>query len=276
MRVEDPPLQPPPVDGANVPVHVAFIMDGNGRWAQKKGLPRIAGHEVGVTRIQGVLETLEPMGVKFVTIYAFSTENWGRPQEEVDGIMDIFSEAVDRQTRELHEKNVRIVHVGRSENLGSELRESVAEAQRLTSKNTGITLNIAFDYGGRAEILEAVRRIIRDGLDPDVIDEESFSRYLFTAHSPDPDLIIRTGGEQRISNFLLWQSAYSEYVSTPTLWPDFDAAELVQVLQTFSHRHRRYGGLDPEDQNPENQAPEAPAPRLNTEGHSLDSQAVQE
>ena len=237
-------------------------MDGNGRWAQNQGLPRLAGHEVGVKRIQGVLEALEPMGVKFVTLYAFSTENWGRPQEEVDGIMDIFSEAVASQTQELHEKNVRIVHVGKVDNLGSDLREAVAEAERLTSKNTGITLNVAFDYGGRAEILEAVRRIIADGLSPDMIDEELFSRYLFTAHSPDPDLIIRTGGEQRISNFLLWQSAYSEYYHTPTLWPDLDAAELAQALESFGNRRRRYGGLNPEDQSPAAAAPD---------DHSLDS-----
>ena len=242
-------------------------MDGNGRWAQNQGLPRLAGHEVGVKRIQGVLEALEPMGVKFVTLYAFSTENWGRPQEEVDGIMDIFSEAVASQTQELHEKNVRIVHVGKVDNLGSDLREAVAEAQRLTSKNTGITLNVAFDYGGRAEILEAVRRIIADGLSPDVIDEELFSRYLFTAHSPDPDLIIRTGGEQRISNFLLWQSAYSEYYHTPTLWPDLDATELAQALESFGNRRRRYGGLNPEDQSPAGAAPD---------DHSLDSQAPHE
>ena len=256
MPVEDPSPQTAPTQGVDVPVHVAFIMDGNGRWAQKQGLPRIAGHGVGVKCIQGVLETLEPMGVKFVTIYAFSTENWARPQEEVEGIMDIFSEAVASQTQELHEKNVRIVHVGKSENMGSELRDSVAEAQRLTSNNTGITLNIAFDYGGRAEILEAVRRIIKDGLSPDAIDEDLFSQYLFTAHSPDPDLIIRTGGEQRISNFLLWQSAYSEIYHTPTLWPDLDAAELVQVLETFSNRRRRYGGLNPEDQSPDPQTPQ--------------------
>lgn len=254
MPVEDHAPQAPPARGGDGPVHVAFIMDGNGRWAQKQGLPRIAGHEVGVKCIQGVLETLEPMGVKFVTIYAFSTENWTRPQEEVDGIMNIFSEAVASQTQELHEKNVRIVHVGKIENLDRDLREAVAEAQRLTSKNTGITLNIAFDYGGRAEILEAVRRIIQDGLSPDEISEELFSRYLFTAHSPDPDLIIRTGGEQRISNFLLWQSAYSEIYHTPTLWPDLDAAELTQVMESFSNRRRRYGGLNPEDQTQDSQA----------------------
>ena len=256
MPVESAPPHPPAGNGANAPVHVAFIMDGNGRWAQKQGLPRIAGHEAGVQCIQGILETLAPKGVKFVTLYAFSTENWGRPQEEVDGIMDVFSEAVASQTQALHEKNVRIVHVGKTENLNPDLREAVAEAQRLTSKNTGITLNVAFDYGGRAEILEAVRRIIKDGLSPDLIDEELFSRYLFTAHCPDPDLIIRTGGEQRISNFLLWQSAYSEIYHTPTLWPDLDADELEEVLVSFSLRRRRYGGLNPEDQAPEARAPQ--------------------
>ena len=251
MQVESREPQPPVEEGANVPVHVAFIMDGNGRWAQRQGLPRIAGHEVGVQCIQGVLETLGPLGVKFVTLYAFSTENWGRPQDEVDGIMDVFSEAIANQTEALHEKNVRIVHVGRTENLHLDLKDAVAEAQRLTRANTGITLNVAFDYGGRAEILEAVRRIIKDGIDPDTIDEELFSSYLFTAHSPDPDLIIRTGGEQRISNFLLWQSAYSEMYLTPTLWPDLEAEELIKVLQNFGSRRRRYGALNPEDQNPE-------------------------
>jgi len=257
------PPSPPPGEGANVPVHVAFIMDGNGRWAQRQGLPRIAGHEYGVQCIQGVLETLGPLGVKFVTLYAFSTENWARPQDEVEGIMDVFSEAIASQTKALHEKNVRIVHVGRTENLNPDLKKGVADAERLTRDNTGITLNVAFDYGGRAEILEAVRRIIKEGIDPDTIDEELFSRYLFTAHSPDPDLIIRTGGEQRISNFLLWQSAYSEMYHTPTLWPDLDASELTEVLRTFGTRKRRYGALNPEDQYPEGDvaAPDSSEPQ---------------
>ena len=253
MQVESREPEPPTGDGASIPIHVAFIMDGNGRWAQKRGLPRIAGHEVGVQCIQGVLETLGPLGVKFVTLYAFSTENWGRPQNEVDGIMDVFSEAISSQTKTLHEKNVRIVHVGRTENLNLDLKDGVTEAQRLTKDNTGITLNVAFDYGGRAEILEAVRRIIKDGINPDTIDEELFSRYLFTAHSPDPDLIIRTGGEQRISNFLLWQSAYSEMYLTTTLWPDLESEELISVIQAFGSRRRRYGALNPEDQSPETQ-----------------------
>ena len=240
-----------------MPVHVAFIMDGNGRWAQKQGLPRIAGHEVGVQCIQSVLETLGPLGVRFVTLYAFSTENWSRPQNEVDGIMDVFSDAIASQTQPLHKKNVRIIHVGRTENLHPDLKDGVAGAQLLTQDNTGITLNVAFDYGGRAEILEAVRQIIRDGIDPDMIDEDLFSRYLFTSHSPDPDLIIRTGGEQRISNFLLWQSAYSEMYLTTTLWPDLGPDELTDVIKAFGARRRRYGALNPEDQNPEAQSPQA-------------------
>ena len=250
MQVKSSLPNPPSADG-NIPIHVAFIMDGNGRWAQKQGLPRVAGHEVGVQCIQRVLETLGALGVKFVTLYAFSTENWGRPQDEVDGIMDVFSEAVANQTQALHEKNVRIVHVGRTENLHPDLNNAVAEAQRLTSNNTGITLNVAFDYGGRAEILEAVRRIIEDGVNVDTIDEELFSQYLFTAHCPDPDLIIRTGGEHRISNFLLWQSAYSEMYHTSTLWPDLHPDEIIQALQSFGSRRRRYGALNPEDQFPD-------------------------
>ena len=238
---------PPPEGGdaivryGSAPRHVAFIMDGNGRWAMERGLPRLEGHREGVERIRVVLETLRSFGVEHVTIYAFSTENWGRPQDEVEGLMNIFFVAVEEQTRELHERNVRIVHLGKTANLDPELRCAVEDAQRLTASNTGITLNVAFDYGGRDEILQAVRRIIRDGLDPDALDEETFRRYLFTAHCPDPDLIIRTGGEQRISNFLLWQSAYSEYYHTPTLWPDLGPAELEQALEAYRARQRRYG-----------------------------------
>ena len=223
------------------PRHVAFIMDGNGRWAQQRGLPRLEGHRAGVERIQMLLETLASYGVEFATIYAFSTENWGRPQDEVTGLMDIFSDAVDAQTRRLHEQNVRIVHLGKTSNLDPELRGAVERAQDLTRHNTGITLNVAFDYGGRDEILGAVRRIIRDGLAPEQVDESTFRRYLFTAHCPDPDLIIRTGGEQRISNFLLWQSAYSEFYHTCTLWPDLQPAELQEALESYRSRQRRYG-----------------------------------
>ena len=216
-------------------------MDGNGRWAQERGLPRIEGHRKGVERVRVVLDTLGALGVEFVTVYAFSTENWGRPQDEVEGLMSIFSSAVEEQTRELHEQNVRIVHLGKTMNLDPDLREAVENAQKLTAANTGVTLNVAFDYGGRDEIIQAVRRIIKDGLDPDRLDEEIFRSYLFTSHTPDPDLIIRTAGEQRISNFLLWQSAYSEFYHTPTLWPDLQPSELEQALEAYRSRQRRYG-----------------------------------
>ncbi len=237
------PENQPSVGGPEVPRHVAFIMDGNGRWAQRRGLPRLEGHRMGVDRIQSLVEALDAKGVRFVTIYAFSTENWARPKEEVEGLIGIFSAAIEVQTQILHEKNVRIVHVGKTANLSLELGSAIAAAQELTGANTGVTLNVAFDYGGRDEIIDAVRRIIRDGLGPDEVDEETFSRYLFTAHCPDPDLIIRTAGEQRISNFLLWQSAYSEYYHTPTLWPDLEPAELDQVLEAFGNRQRRYGRI---------------------------------
>ena len=209
----------------------------------KRGLPRLEGHRRGADRIRDVIETMSGLGVEYVTVYAFSTENWGRPSDEVEGLMDIFFSAVKEQTCELHERNVRIVHLGRTANLNLQLRRAVENAQRLTACNTGITLNVAFDYGGRDEILRAVRRIIRDGVDPYGLDEDTFRRYLYTPHCPDPDLIIRTGGEQRISNFLLWQSAYSEYYHTPTLWPDLRPAELERVLAAYRARQRRYGGL---------------------------------
>lgn len=230
-----------------VPVHVAIIMDGNGRWAQRRGLPRLAGHKVGVDCVRNVLETLAAKGVKYVTLYAFSTENWNRPTEEVEGILEILCNALRDQTKSLHENNVQIVHIGKVDRLSQELQKSVAYAQDLTRGNTGITLNVAFNYGGRDEILEAVRQIIRDGVTAENIDEELFSKYLFTAHSPDPDLIIRTGGELRISNFLLWQSAYSEYYHTSTLWPDLDSEELERVLTAFTNRERRFGRVNSED-----------------------------
>ena len=230
-----------------VPVHVAIIMDGNGRWARKRGLPRLAGHRVGVDCIQGVLRTLADRGVKYVTLYAFSTENWNRPVEEVEGILEILFDALRNQTQALHENDVHIVHIGKADRLSRQLREAVDYAQDLTRENTGVTLNVAFDYGGRDEILEAVKQVIRDGVPAEDIDEELFSKYLFTAQIPDPDLIIRTGGELRISNFLLWQSAYSEYYHTSTLWPDLDSAELERVLAAFTNRQRRFGRVNPED-----------------------------
>lgn len=245
MRVQAASSQYPVPGDPKVPVHVAIIMDGNGRWAEKRGLPRIAGHKVGVDCIQRVLEVMSAKGVKFVTLYAFSTENWNRPPNEVQGILEILYDALRQQTQSLHDNGVRIVHIGKVDRLSLQLMEAVTHAQELTKDNTGITLNVAFDYGGRDEILEAVRRIIHDGVSIEELDEDLFNSYLFTAHSPDPDLIIRTGGEMRISNFLLWQSAYSEYYHTSTLWPDLDSAELEQVLEAFGNRKRRFGRVKP-------------------------------
>ena len=247
MQVRTASPQPPSEQPPKVPAHVAFIMDGNGRWATQRGLQRLEGHRVGVDRIHKVLETLSNEGVRYVTLYAFSTENWNRPADEVQGLLEILYDALQNQTRELHDNDVRIVHIGKTDGLSPELREAVADAQELTRENSGITLNVAFNYGGRDEILEAVKQVVRDGVAADDIDEALFGRYLFTGETPDPDLIIRTGGEMRISNFLLWQSAYSEYYHTPTLWPDLDSAELEQVLADFANRQRRFGRVNSED-----------------------------
>ena len=246
MQARTASPQPSLKQSPRVPTHVAFIMDGNGRWATKRGLPRLEGHRVGVDRIHKVLETLGTKGVQFVTLYAFSTENWNRPADEVQGILEILYDALQNQTRELHDNNVRIVHIGKSNGLSLELQDAVTDAQQLTKANSGITLNVAFNYGGRDEILEAVKRVVRDRVPAEDIDEALFSKYLFTTDTPDPDLIIRTGGELRISNFLLWQSAYSEYYHTATLWPDLDTAELERVLAAFANRQRRFGRVNPE------------------------------
>jgi len=246
MVARGKPQPEPDSDDLRTPDHVAIIMDGNGRWATQRGLPRLMGHRAGVDNIRPVLECLSKYGVNYVTVYAFSTENWNRPLEEVKGLMEILSQAIHRETQPLHEKGVHIVHVGRADRLSPQLREAVEYAQDLTRDNRSMTLSVAFDYGGRAEILEAVRRIVSDGIEPELIDEALFNRYLHTSHLPDPDLIIRTAGELRLSNFLLWQSAYSEYYPTPTLWPDLGEAELAGAMESFSHRERRFGALQPE------------------------------
>lgn len=216
-------------------------MDGNGRWAGKKGLPRISGHQVGVDNIPKILTHLEKRGVKFVTIFAFSTENWNRPTGEVDGLIRILQESLDSQTPILHKNNVRIIHIGELINLSDDIIASIKSAETLTLDNDGITLNVAFDYGGRNEILNAVKKIISAGISPSDITEGSFSNYLYTSESPDPDLIIRTGGELRLSNFLLWQSAYSEYYHTKVMWPDFQEKHIDKALRSFNRRQRRFG-----------------------------------
>lgn len=229
---------------ARIPRHVAIIMDGNGRWARARGLPRAAGHRAGTQNIRPVLEACVEYGIEVLTIYAFSTENWGRPSQEVRGLMRLLEQTITEQLPELHAKGVQIRHSGSLERVSRALKNKIQEALELTKANQRIILNVAFNYGGRAEILQAVRRIIADGVPAEEVDEALFTRYLYTAGLPDPDLIIRTAGEMRLSNFLIWQSAYAEYYSTPTYWPDFDRAELYRALQAYAARERRFGRLE--------------------------------
>jgi undecaprenyl diphosphate synthase len=227
----------------HVPNHVAIIMDGNGRWAKKRGLPRLAGHRAGTENVRPVIKCFNNYEVKYVTIYAFSTENWSRPHREVQGLMGIMAEVIERETTNLHEDGVKLIHLGHLDGISEKLKQKVQYAVELTKHNTRGTLCIAFNYGGRAELVDAVKRILHDGIPPDDIDEPLISRYLYTMNLPDPDLIIRTGGEMRLSNFLIWQAAYSEYYATPTLWPDFGPEEIERALIAYSERERRFGGL---------------------------------
>ncbi len=229
---------------SRVPLHVAIIMDGNGRWAAKRRLPRLAGHRAGTENIRRVIRTFAEHGVRYLTLYAFSTENWGRPEDEVAGLMDIVAEVIDRETEALHREGARLVHIGREEGLSPTLMAKVRAAEATTRGNSRITVNLAFNYGGRAEIVDAVRRMVADGLTPAEITEEQISRYLYNAEAPDPDLIIRSAGEFRLSNFLIWQAAYAEYYSTPVFWPDFGRDEIEAALAAYAQRQRRFGGLD--------------------------------
>src|SRR5574341_5183 len=227
-----------------IPTHVAIIMDGNGRWAHKRALPRLAGHRAGVENIRRVLEGAVEFGISVLTIYAFSTENWGRPDNEVRGLMGILEETIAREVPELHKKGVKLRHLGRLEGIDERMKQAVRDAIELTKNNNRIVLNVAFNYGGRAEILDAIRKMIAYRVSPNQADEELFTNYLYTAGLPDPDLIVRTANEMRLSNFLIWQAAYAEYYTTPTLWPDFDKQELYKALLTFSQRNRRFGKLE--------------------------------
>ncbi len=224
-----------------VPHHLGIIMDGNGRWAQAKGLPRLAGHRAGVDNIRRILEHCVQRGVTVLTIYAFSTENWQRPAEEVSGLMRLLGLTIQRQLNDLDRNGVRILHSGRMEGINKHLQKQIVNALEVTKHNDRIILNVAFNYGGRAEILDAVRHIIHDGIVPETLTEELLSSYLYTGGLPDPDLIVRTGGEWRLSNFLIWQAAYAEYYTTPTYWPDFDEIELDKAFVEFSRRERRFG-----------------------------------
>jgi undecaprenyl diphosphate synthase len=226
-----------------MPAHIAIIMDGNGRWAISRGLPRLAGHRAGTENLRRVIETCIEFGINYLTLYAFSTENWGRPEEEVRGLMRILEDVIDRELQELHDQGVQLRHMGRLDGLRPTLREKVLHAIDYTKNNQRLVLNVAFNYGGRDEIVYAVQNIMRSGEHWEDVDDELISKYLFTAGVPDPDLIIRTSGELRGSNFLIWQGAYSEWYFTPTFWPDFDKEELRKALWEFSRRERRYGGV---------------------------------
>jgi len=226
-----------------IPTHIAIIMDGNGRWALSRGLPRMAGHRAGTENLRRVIEACIEFGIRYLTIYAFSTENWGRPQEEVAGLLQILEDVIDRELQELRDQGVQLRHIGRLDRLNPILRDKVLYAVDFTRHNTRLVLNVAFNYGGRDEIVCAVQRMIADGIEAQAVDDQRISQYLFTAGVPDPDLIIRTSGELRGSNFLIWQGAYSEWYFTPTYWPDFDREALLQALQEFAHRERRYGKL---------------------------------
>ena len=232
-----------------IPSHVAIIMDGNGRWAFKRGLPRLAGHRAGTENLRRIIEASIEFGIQYLTIYAFSTENWGRPQEEVQGLMHIVEDVIDRELQELYDQGVHLHHFGRLDGLEPLLREKVLYAVDFTKNNSKLVLNIAFNYGGRDEIVCAIQRMIQDGVASNDVNEQMVSHYLFTTEIPDPDLIIRTSGELRGSNFLIWQGAYSEWYFTPTYWPDFDKEQLRIALQEYAHRVRRYGKVSEAEGN---------------------------
>jgi len=228
-----------------VPEHIAIIMDGNGRWAQQRGLPRSSGHEAGIEGVRAAIRTASDLGVRYLTIYSFSTENWNRPQDEVEMLMELFAVTMTAEVEGLHEEGVRVELIGDMSVLPAETRESFMSAIAKTHDNEGMTLIMAVNYGSRAEILRAVRSLASDAksgeLDPEAIDEGLFASRLYTANIPDPDLVIRTSGEMRISNFLLWQIAYSEFYVTDILWPDFDKFELLRAVLSFQKRNRRFG-----------------------------------
>ncbi|NCP54066.1 MAG: di-trans,poly-cis-decaprenylcistransferase [Comamonadaceae bacterium CG_4_9_14_0_8_um_filter_60_18] len=221
-----------------IPHHIAIVMDGNGRWASKRFLPRIAGHKQGVESLKRCARACDARGVRVLTVFAFSSENWKRPTEEVSGLMDLFALVLSREVKQLKADGVQLRFVGDREGLSARVLQHMEEAQAATADNTRLILNVCFNYGGRWDIVQAARQLARQGLD---ITEENFNQVMALAHVRDPDLVIRTGGEQRISNFLLWQSAYSEFFFSDILWPDFDEAALDLAIASFIQRERRFG-----------------------------------
>ena len=231
------------LDHERTPRHVAIIMDGNGRWAQRRWLPRAAGHRAGVAVLTPLLEAAGRAGVKTLTLYAFSTENWTRPEDEVDTLMRLFLETARDKVPELNERGARLRFLGRREYLPASVLEAMREAEDLTAGNDVIDVYVALNYGGRSEIVDAARRIVADGLHPEEVDEATFARYLYAPEVPEIDLVIRTSGELRVSNFLLWQIAYAEFYVTDTLWPDFSPEEFLRAIESFASRSRRRGGV---------------------------------
>jgi undecaprenyl diphosphate synthase len=218
-------------------------MDGNGRWAQRQGMPRGEGHRAGVEHIRSIVQECQRQGVRYLTLYAFSTENWNRPSPEVNLLMSLLSEFIDRETGNLHEEGVQIRHLGSTKELSAELQDKIRYACELTRDNTVLTLAVALNYGGRADIVQAVQRLIAEGVAPEDVTEELISQHLYTRGMPDPDLIIRTAGEFRLSNFLIWQAAYAEYYSSSVFWPDFGPEELQKAIAEYGRRERRFGSL---------------------------------
>ena len=232
---------------ANLPTHVAIIMDGNGRWAKQRGLPRVEGHRHGVESVRVILRACGEVGIKYLTLYAFSVENWNRPKDEVDMLMKYLQRFLKNEIGELNKNNVRLEAIGQLWRLPETVQQQLAKTKAATAKNSGLTLVLALSYGGRTELIEATRalaeKVQAGALDPAEINERLFHEHLYTRHYPDPDLMIRTSGELRISNFLLWQLSYAEFVITPTLWPEFRKQHLFQALEEYAGRHRRFGGL---------------------------------
>ena len=226
-----------------LPDHLAIVLDGNGRWAEQRGLPRLSGHRAGAENVHRMIEHLNEYPIKYVTLYLFSTENWTRPTDEVGGLFQLLEEFINNYVPELDKNGIKLLHLGRLNELPPNTQQAINGAVALTQQNTRMNLSLAFNYGGRTEILDAVRRLIADSVKPQDIDEKLFDGYLYTAGLPNVDLLIRTGDELRLSNFLIWQTAYSEYHFTKVLWPDFSKTDLEQALLSYSRRKRRFGGL---------------------------------
>jgi len=233
------------VDFGRLPAHIAIIMDGNGRWAAKRHLPRVEGHRAGIEAVRDAVETSARLGVQVLTLYAFSVENWKRPRSEVSTLMTLLKRYLRLELNTLLKNDIRFKVIGRADALAPDVREQLGLAMERTAGASGMRFNIALNYGGRAEIVDAARRAIESGVAPDALDEARFSEFLYTAGQPDPDLLIRTSGEMRVSNFLLWQIAYSEIWVTDTLWPDFRRRHLLEAILDYQKRDRRYGGIEP-------------------------------